>query len=208
MAKEQLIKRMACIEAMIDTEEVKLGTIDFESSKYKRLSKAFEKIYKAPILIDDTPGIKVGEIRSKARKMQRVYGGLKVVIIDYLQLMGGEGNRREVIENNSRKLKELAKELNTTVILLSQLSRSCEQRENKRPVLSDLRETGAIEQDADIVAFLYRDEYYNSESKDKGIAEFIIRKQRDGAVGTVKLGWLENYTKFIDYRKLERHHCS
>jgi replicative DNA helicase len=140
--------------------------------------------------------------------MQRVYGGLKLIIIDYLQLMGGDGNRREVIENNSRKLKELAKELNTTVILLSQLSRSCEQRENKRPVLSDLRETGAIEQDADIVAFLYRDEYYNSESKDKGIAEFIIRKQRDGAVGTVKLGWLENYTKFIDYRKLERYHSS
>ncbi|MBO8183632.1 MAG: replicative DNA helicase [Archaeoglobus sp.] len=205
MSKEQLIKRLACIQALIDTEKVKLGTIEFESPLYNRLLKAFELIYNSPILIDDTPGIRIGEIRSKARKMKRIFGDLPVIVIDYLQLMGGEGSRREVIEYNSRKLKELAKELNSTIILLSQLSRSCEQRENKRPVLSDLRETGAIEQDADLVAFLYRDEYYNPDTSEKGVAEFIIRKQRDGAVGTVKLGWLSDFTKFIDFKKIERY---
>ena len=152
------------------------------------------------LIIDDTPGISIGELRSKCRRYKLEHD-LRVVIIDYLQLMTGSGgkssdNRQQEISEISRSLKALARELNVPVIALSQLSRACESRQDHRPMLSDLRESGAIEQDADVVMFIYRDEYYNKDSEAKNIAEIIIAKQRNGPIGTVELVWLPDYTKF------------
>jgi len=151
------------------------------------------------LIIDDTPGISISEMRSKCRKYKLEHD-LKLIIIDYLQLMSGSGkgseSRQQEISEISRSLKGLARELNVPVIALSQLSRAVEQRPDHRPMLSDLRESGAIEQDADVVMFIYRDDYYNHDSPEKGVSEIIIAKQRNGPIGTVKLAWLSKYTKF------------
>jgi replicative DNA helicase len=161
------------------------------------------------LIIDDTPGISISELRSKCRKMKLEYG-LSIVIIDYLQLMSGSNSRRnesrqQEISEISRSLKGLARELNVPVIALSQLSRAVEQRTDKRPMLSDLRESGAIEQDADVCMFIYRDDYYNPDTEDKNIAEIIIAKQRNGPIGTVRLAWMPQYTRFgNEERRQER----
>lgn len=155
------------------------------------------------MIIDDTPSISVGELRSKCRKYKLEHD-LGIIIIDYLQLMTGSKNsesRQQEVSDISRNLKAIARELNVPVIALSQLSRSVESREDKRPMLSDLRESGAIEQDADVVMFIYRDDYYHKDSEDKGIAEVIVAKQRNGPTGTVKLKWLPEYTKFANLEK-------
>ena len=154
------------------------------------------------LMIDDTPGISIGEMRSKCRKYKLEHG-LDIIIIDYLQLMSGSGkssseSRQQEISDISRSLKAHARELNVPVVALSQLSRAVEQRTDHRPMLSDLRESGAIEQDADVVMFIYRDDYYNKDSENKGIAEIIIAKQRNGPIGTVNLVWLPDYTKFAN----------
>ncbi len=156
------------------------------------------------LIIDDTPGISISELRSKCRKF-KLEQDLKLVIIDYLQLMSGNGrnsdNRQQEISDISRSLKALAREINCPVIALSQLSRACETRQDHRPMLSDLRESGAIEQDADVAMFIYRDDYYNKDTDKKNIAEIIIAKQRNGPIGTVELVWLPNYTKFVNMEK-------
>ena len=156
------------------------------------------------MIIDDTPGISVSELRSKCRKFKLEYD-LKLVMIDYLQLMSGSGkngdNRQQEISEISRSLKALAREIECPVIALSQLSRACETRNDHRPMLSDLRESGAIEQDADVVMFIYRDDYYNKDSDEKNVSEIIIAKQRNGPTGTVKLAWLPEYTKFANLAK-------
>ena len=161
-------------------------------------------IGESKLIIDDTPGISIGELRSKCRKYKLEHG-LDIVIIDYLQLMTGSGrrtdSRQQEISDISRALKALARELNVPVVALSQLSRAVEQRTDHRPMLSDLRESGAIEQDADVVMFIYRDDYYNKDSEDKGIAEIIIAKQRNGPIGTVNLVWLPDYTKFANIQR-------
>ena len=163
--------------------------------------KAPESSARAPLIIDDTPGISIGDLRSKCRKY-KLENNLGLVIIDYLQLMTGGGrgseSRQQEISDISRALKALARELNAPVIALSQLSRACETRPDHRPMLSDLRESGAIEQDADVVMFIYRDDYYNKDTDKKNISEIIIAKQRNGPIGTVELVWLPNYTKFAN----------
>lgn len=162
---------------------------------------ALAPLSEAPIYIDDTPGITLAEMRSKCRKL-KLDKGLDLIMIDYLQLMSGSGrngdNRQQEISDISRGLKALAREMQAPVVALSQLSRALEARADHRPMLSDLRESGAIEQDADVVMFLYRDEYYHPETEDKNIAEIIIAKQRNGPTGTVKLAWLGQYTKFAN----------
>lgn len=208
MRKEQLIRRLACMESEVDGNKVKFYAIEKGSRDEKELFTALQRIKNSKILIDDTSGITVAELMTKARKMKRQYPDMPLIIVDYLQLMSGSGNsRREIVEENTRRLKELAKDLDVTMLVLSQLSRAPEGRssEDKRPVLSDLRETGAIEQDADMVAFLYREDYYDEDTENKGVAELIIRKQRDGELGTVRLGWIANYTKFVELGKLERY---
>jgi replicative DNA helicase len=160
------------------------------------------------LILDDTPGISIGELRSKCRKFKLEYG-LDLVMIDYLQLMSGSGSskndsRQQEVSEISRSLKALAREIDAPVIALSQLSRACESRPDHRPMLSDLRESGAIEQDADVVMFLYRDDYYNHDSPDKNIAEVIVAKQRNGPIGTVNLVWLPDYTKFVNMSKEEQ----
>ena len=196
------------MESEVDGNKVKFYAIEKGSRDEKKLFTALQRIKNSKILIDDTSGITVAELMTKARKMKRQYPDMPLIIVDYLQLMSGSGNsRREIVEENTRRLKELAKDLDVTMLVLSQLSRAPEGRssEDKRPVLSDLRETGAIEQDADMVAFLYREDYYDEDTENKGVAELIIRKQRDGELGTVRLGWIANYTKFVELGKLERY---
>ena len=167
-----------------------------------KLIESAGMIGESRLMIDDTPGISIGEMRSKCRKYKLEHG-LDIIIIDYLQLMSGSGkssseSRQQEISDISRSLKALARELNVPVVALSQLSRAVEQRTDHRPMLSDLRESGAIEQDADVVMFIYRDDYYNKDSENKGIAEIIIAKQRNGPIGTVNLVWLPDYTKFAN----------
>lgn len=196
MSKEQLVNRMLCSEAMMDAQKLRTG--ELEDSDWPLLVQAMGSVSKAPIYIDDTPGISPMEIRSKCRKL-KLEKGLGLILIDYLQLMSGSGkndSRQQEISEISRSLKAIAREMDAPVIALSQLSRACEQRADHRPMLSDLRESGAIEQDADIVAFLYRDEYYFPETEKKNQAELIIAKQRNGPTGTVDLIWLGKYTKF------------
>lgn len=199
MSKEQIGNRILCSEAMVDSNKIRTGQI--EDSDWGKLATASGILSDAPIYIDDTPGISVTEIRAKCRKlaMDKKIG---LVVIDYLQLIQGNsrrgGTREQEISEISRTLKILAKELDVPVIALSQLSRGVESREDKRPMLSDLRESGAIEQDADIVMFLYRDDYYNEDSSDKNKAEVIIAKHRGGSTGTRKLLWMPSYTKFAN----------
>ena len=202
MSKDQLVNRMLCSEAMVDSNKVRTGKLDEED--WTKLAEAIGPLSEAGVYIDDTPGISVMEIRTKCRKL-KMEKNIGLVVIDYLQLISGSnkrnGSREQEISEISRSLKVLAKELNVPVIALSQLSRAVEQRDDHRPMLSDLRESGAIEHDADIVMFLYRDDYYNKESAEKDIAEVIIAKQRGGSTGTVKLYWMGNYTKFVNIER-------
>lgn len=202
MAKEQMANRILCSEAMVDSNKVRTGKIEDED--WAKLAAASGELSEAPIYIDDTPGISIMEVRSKCRKM-KMEKGIGLVVIDYLQLITGSGkkgaSREQEIAEISRSLKILAKEIEVPVIALSQLSRAPEQRPDHRPIMSDLRESGSIEQDADIVMFLYRDEYYNEASEKKGLAEVIIAKQRSGPTGTVELAWLGNFTKFANRYK-------
>ena len=202
MSKDQLVNRILCSEAMVDSNKVRTGKL--EEDDWVKLAGAIGPLSESEIYIDDTPGISVMEIRTKCRKL-KMEKNLGLVVIDYLQLVQGSnkraGSREQEISEISRSLKILAKELNVPVIALSQLSRAVEQRPDHRPMLSDLRESGAIEQDADIVMFLYRDDYYNKESEKKDIAEVIIAKQRGGSTGTVELLWMGNYTKFANLER-------
>ena len=200
MGAESLIERMLASEGMVEGYHLKTGNLGVE--EWSRLVHAQGNLYDAPIFVDDTAGIRISEIRSKARKLAQEMGGLGVIIIDYLQLItGSKGeNRQQVVSEISRELKILAKDLKVPVIALSQLSRAVEQRQDKRPMLADLRESGSIEQDADIVAFLYRDAYYQKEQADSqeanNVTELILEKNRHGSLGTVKLYFHKEYTKF------------
>ena len=199
MSKEQLGSRILCSEAMVDSNKVRTGNIEEED--WIKLVSAVGPLSEAEIYIDDTPGISISEIRAKCRKM-KLEKNIGLIIIDYLQLIQGTGkknaSREQEISEISRSLKILAKELDVPVIALSQLSRAAEQRTDHKPMLSDLRESGAIEQDADIVMFIYREDYYNPDTERKNIAEIILAKHRAGATGTVELMWLGSYTKFVN----------
>lgn len=203
MSAEQLTNRMLSAEAHIDAQKLRTG--DLNDDDWLSIVRALGPLSEAPIYIDDTSGINVNELRAKCRKL-KLEKGLGLIVIDYLQLMSGSSsrgndNRQQEISEISRSLKALAREMKAPVIALSQLSRACEARADHRPMLSDLRESGAIEQDADLVAFLYRDEYYNPDTDKKGIAEVIIAKQRNGPTGTVDLMWLGKYTKFANIQQ-------
>lgn len=201
MSKEQLVNRLFSLESKVDAQKLRSGNLS--DNEWERLIESAGVIGKSNLIIDDTPGITIGEMRSKCRKYKLEYG-LKMIIIDYLQLMSGSGrndSRQQEISDISRSLKALARELEVPVLALSQLSRAVEQRPDHRPMLSDLRESGAIEQDADVVMFIYRDDYYNKDTERKGIAEIIIAKQRNGPIGTVELVWLPEYTKFANMQK-------
>jgi len=198
MSKEQLVNRMFSLESNVDAQKLRTGQLN--DQEWERLIESAGVIGKSRLIIDDTPGISIAELRSKCRKYKLEYD-LSIIMIDYLQLMSGSGHsesRQQEISEISRSLKALARELNVPVVALSQLSRAVEQRPDHRPMLSDLRESGAIEQDADVVMFLYRDDYYNHDSDRKGISEVIIAKQRNGPIGTVELAWLPEYTKFAN----------
>jgi replicative DNA helicase len=205
MAKEQLVMRMLCSEARIDAHRLRSGFLG--QTDWPKLSTAAGRLADASIYIDDTPAISSMEMRAKTRRL-KADKGLDLVIVDYLQLMSGRSrsdNREQEISEISRSLKALAKELGVPVLALSQLNRGVENRMDKRPILADLRESGAIEQDADVIIFIYRDEVYNKDSMEKGIAEIIIGKQRNGPVGTKKLTWLDKYTRFEDLSTREQH---
>lgn len=202
MGADQLVMRMLCAEGNIDAQRLRTGKLEDED--WEKLTMAMGSLSKAGIYIDDTPGVKVNEIRAKCRRLKQERG-LGMIMIDYLQLIQGdarssEGRQQEVSEI-SRSLKGLARELEVPVIALSQLSRGVESRQDKRPMMSDIRESGSIEQDADIVAFLYRDDYYDRESEKKDIIEIIIAKQRNGPVGTVELAFVKEYNKFVNLER-------
>lgn len=202
MSKEQLVNRLFSLESRVDSQHLRTGNLS--DAEWEKLIESAGVIGKSNLIIDDTPGISISELRSKCRKYKLEHD-LKLIIIDYLQLMSGSGrssdSRQQEISDISRSLKALARELNVPVVALSQLSRAVEQRPDHRPMLSDLRESGAIEQDADVVMFIYRDDYYNKDTEKKGIAEIIIAKQRNGPIGTVELVWLPDYTKFANLQK-------
>lgn len=205
MSKEQLVNRLFSLESQVDAQSIRTGNM--KNSDWEKLIEGAGIIGRSRLIIDDTPGISISELRSKCRKYKLEHE-LDVVIIDYLQLMTGsvgksQESRQQEISEISRSLKGLARELNVPVVALSQLSRAVESRPDKRPMLSDLRESGAIEQDADVVMFIYRDEYYNKDSEFKRQAEIIIAKQRNGPVGTVNLAWLGEYTKFANLSRQE-----
>ena len=200
MSKEQLMQRMLCAEGLIESQRLRVG--DLDEQDWQKLIAAADKFSKAPLYIDDTPGISIMELRSKARRLQQEKG-LSLILIDYLQLMQGRNNkgsdnRQQEISEISRSLKSLARELNVPVIALSQLSRSVESRQIKKPMLSDLRESGSLEQDADIVMFLYREDYYNAETENKNITDVIIAKHRNGPVDSIQLFFHKQFTKFAD----------
>ena len=198
MSKEQLVNRMLSLESKVDSQHIRTGKL--EDAEWEMLIESANVIGNSNLIIDDTPSISIAELRSKCRKY-KLEKNLGVIMIDYLQLMSGGGrseSRQQEISEISRSLKAIARELNVPVIALSQLSRAVEQRPDHRPMLSDLRESGAIEQDADVVMFIYRDDYYNKDSEDAGVSEIIIGKQRNGPTGTVKLAWLSQYTKFAN----------
>ena len=199
MSKEQLVNRMLSMESNVDSQKLRTGSLT--DADWDAVIEGVGTIGNSKLLIDDTPGISIMELRSKCRKVKLEFG-LSLVIIDYLQLMSGSGksgdNRQQEISEISRSLKALARELNAPVIALSQLSRACETRQDHRPMLSDLRESGAIEQDADVVMFLYRDDYYNKDTDTPNIAEVIIAKQRNGPIGTIQLMWRPELTKFAN----------
>ncbi|MGL5646813.1 MAG: replicative DNA helicase, partial [Clostridium sp.] len=204
MSKEQLAYKLLCSEANIDM--LKLRTGNLEPDDWDRIARATGPLSKAKMYIDDTAGVTVMEMRSKCRRLKMEYG-IDLIMIDYLQLMSGSSgsdNRQQEVSEISRSIKALAKEMECPVIALSQLSRAPEQRADHRPMLSDLRESGSIEQDADVVMFLYRDEYYNKDTEEKNTGECIIAKQRNGPVGTVKLAWLGQYSKFANYEAIHQ----
>lgn len=203
MSKEQLVNRLFALEAQVDAQSLRTGNL--KDSDWEKLIESAGIIGKSNLIIDDTPGISISELRSKCRKYKMEHG-LDIIIIDYLQLMTGRvggrsESRQQEISEISRALKGVARELNVPVVALSQLSRAVEQRPDHRPMLSDLRESGAIEQDADVVMFIYRDDYYHKDTELKNVAEIIIAKQRNGAIGTINLTWLPQYTKFANYLK-------
>jgi replicative DNA helicase len=197
MGATQLVQRMICAEGNLDASRMRSGAL--EEDDWQKLTMAIGTLAKAPIYIDDSPGVTVMDIRAKCRRLQ-AEKGLGLILIDYLQLIHGRGkgdNRQQEVSEISRTLKGIARELNVPVIALSQLSRGVEQRQDKRPMMSDIRESGSIEQDADIVAFLYRDDYYDKETENKNVIEVIIAKQRNGPTGTVELAFLKEYNKFV-----------
>lgn len=200
MSQVQLAKRLISMNSRVDSQHIRVGNLT--DDEWGKLTESTILLGESPLVIDDTPGISIASLRSKCRKL-KIENNLGLVIIDYLQLMSGSGNRKnesrqQEISDISRSLKALAREIDCPVIALSQLSRAVESREDKKPMLSDLRESGAIEQDADVVMFLYRDDYYHQDSERKGITEIIIGKQRNGPVGTIELKWLAEFTKFAN----------
>ncbi len=198
MSKEQLVNRMFSMESSVDSQKLRTGQMN--DQEWEKLIESAGVIGRSNLIIDDTPGIGIAELRSKCRKYKLEHN-LSMIMIDYLQLMTGNGkteSRQQEISEISRSLKAVARELSVPVIAFSQLSRAVEQRPDHRPILSDLRESGAIEQDADVVMFIYRDDYYNHDSEKKGIAEIIIAKQRNGPIGTVELAWLPEYQRFMN----------
>ena len=200
MSKEQLVNRMLSMESNVDSQKLRTGTLT--DADWDAVVEGVGVIGGSKLIIDDTPGISITELCSKCRKVKLEHG-LGLIVIDYLQLMSGSGkrgndNRQQEISEISRSLKALAREMKAPVVALSQLSRACETRTDHRPMLSDLRESGAIEQDADVVMFLYRDDYYNKDSEMKDMAEVIIAKQRNGPIGTVNLVWMPQYTRFAN----------
>lgn len=202
MSKEQLVNRLFSLESQVDSQSLRTGNL--KDSDWEKLIESAGIIGKSHLIIDDTPGISVTELRSKCRKYKLEHG-LKLIIIDYLQLMSGSigkrsDSRQQEISEISRSLKAIARELHVPVVALSQLSRAVEQRPDHRPMLSDLRESGAIEQDADVVMFIYRDDYYHKDTDTPNQAEIIIAKQRNGPIGTVNLAWLPDYTKFANLK--------
>ena len=203
MSKEQLVNRLFSLESQVDAQSLRTGNM--KDSDWEKLIEGAGVIGQSKLIIDDTPGISISELRSKCRKYKLEHG-LDIIIIDYLQLMTGSvgkssESRQQEVSDISRQLKGLARELNVPVVSLSQLSRAVESRPDKRPMLSDLRESGAIEQDADVVMFIYRDDYYHKDTEKKDIAEIIIAKQRNGPIGTVELVWLPRYTQFVNMKK-------
>ncbi|MBB5174759.1 replicative DNA helicase [Texcoconibacillus texcoconensis] len=202
MGASQLVMRMLCAEGNIDAQRLRTGQLEEED--WEKLTMAMGSLSNAGIYIDDTPGVKVNDIRAKCRRLKQEKG-LGMIMIDYLQLIQGDGrngeNRQQEVSEISRELKGIARELDVPVIALSQLSRGVESRQDKRPMMSDLRESGSIEQDADIVSFLYRDDYYDQESEQKDIIEIIIAKQRNGPVGTVELAFVKEYNKFVNLER-------
>ncbi|MEE3420373.1 MAG: replicative DNA helicase [Lachnospiraceae bacterium] len=203
MSANQLMNRLLSLEARVDSQKIRTGNMN--DDEWQKVVEASTTIADSGLIIDDTPGITLQEFRSRARKY-KVDKDIKIIFIDYLQLMTAGGgrksdNRQQEISDISRALKSLARELNVPIVALSQLNRSVETRDDHRPMLSDLRESGAIEQDADVVMFIYRDDYYHKDSEEKGVAEIIIAKQRNGPIGTVKLVWLPELTKFANMRK-------
>ena len=202
MSSEQLMNRLISLESRVDSQKIRTGKLNDE--EWSRVVEASGVIANSGLIIDDTPGITMQEFRSKARKY-KLEADIQIIVIDYLQLMAGSGrakdSRQQEISDISRALKSLARELNIPIVALSQLNRSVETRDDHRPMLSDLRESGAIEQDADVVMFIYRDDYYHKDTEEKNVAEVIIAKQRNGPIGTVKLVWLPEYTMFRNIRK-------
>lgn len=206
MSKEQLVTRLMSMESMVDSQLIRTGNL--KDTEWEKLMESAGVIGNSNLMIDDTPGITIAELRSKCRKYKQSMG-LDLIIIDYLQLMSGSSkrsneSRQQEISEISRSLKALARECDVPIIALSQLSRAVESRQDHRPMLSDLRESGAIEQDADVVMFLYRDEYYNPDTEKKNLAEVIVAKQRSGATGTIELVWLGQYTKFANKERISR----
>ncbi len=208
MSKEQLVNRLMSMESHVDSQHIRTGNMT--DMDWENLIESADLIGRSHLIIDDTPGISVQELQSKCRKYKMEHN-LQIIMIDYLQLMSGSGkrsseSRQQEISDISRSLKALARELNVPVVALSQLSRAVEQRPDHRPMLSDLRESGAIEQDADMVMFIYRDDYYNKDTDRKGVSEIIIAKQRNGPIGTVELAWLPEFTKFANLEQSFRNH--
>ncbi len=198
MSKAQLVQRVLCAEAMVDMQKVRSGNLS--ELDWNKLTEAAARLAGIPLYIDDSPGLSVRQVRAKARRL-KAEKGLGLIVIDYLQLMQGTSraeNRQQEIADISRSLKALAKDLDVPVVALAQLSRSVEQRDKKRPIMSDLRESGSLEQDADIVMFIYREEYYKPETEKRGIAEIIVAKQRNGPTGSVELAFLKEYTRFMN----------
>ena len=199
MSKSEVTQRLMCSEAKVESQRLRNGKL--AADDWPRLTAACDKLAKAPIYVDDTGSITMMEIRSKARRLKSKEPNLGLIVVDYIQLMTSGGtveNRVQEVSQISRNLKVLARDLDVPVLALSQLSRAVEQRHDKRPILSDLRESGAIEQDADLVFFIYRDEYYNDETDQQGIAEIHLAKHRNGPTGTEKVAFLSRYAKFAD----------
>jgi len=200
MPSDSLAMRMMSSLGRIDQHRIRTGKL--EDDDWPRVTSAVHMLSEAPLFIDDTPALSPSEMRARARRLAKEHGSLGLIVVDYLQLMKVPGfnaeNRTAEISEISRSLKSLAKELQVPVIALSQLNRGLEQRSDKRPVMSDLRESGAIEQDADLICFIYRDEVYNEDSPDKGTAEIIVAKQRNGPIGKVRVAFIGKYTRFED----------